>query len=86
MKLELRNLNLKQFSYHVPNGNAAFDKTYKEIICQGGVYEDMTLDLFTFWNTADNKQFKSYIQRIKDDINDGTQSYTYEEMKQSIQI
>ena len=40
----------------------------------------MTLDLFTFWYTADNKQFKTYVQRIEDDINDGTQSYTYEEM------
>ena len=80
MKLELRGLDLKQFSYHVPNGNAAFDKIYKEIIRQGGVHEDMTLDLFTFWYTAVNKQFTTYVQRIEDDINDGTSSYTYEEM------
>ena len=80
MKLELRNLDLKQFSYHVPNENATFDKIYKEIIRQGGVHEDMTLDLFTFWYTSINKQFKVYVQRIEDDINDGSQSYTYEEM------
>ena len=80
MKLELRSLDLKQFTYHVPNGNSAFDKIYKEIIRQGGVHEDMTFDLFTFWYTAVNKQLKGYVQRIEDDTNDGTQSYTYEEM------
>lgn len=64
----------------MPNGNAAFDETYKEIIRQGGIHEDITLDLFTFWYTAVYKQFKGYVQRIEDDINDGTQSYTYEEM------
>ena len=59
---------MEQFSYHVPNGNAAFEKIYKEIIRQGGFHKDMTLE------------FKGYVPRIEDDINNGTQSYTYEEM------